>query len=116
MFIRVLSSIQEVLGLIIPLIREILVLIMLAACVQLISVFVESSWVGPIWMDPAKPPVKLPKLLGDVLGVFGRNRVGSSSPNTPAVDAMAHITIRVEDVIWQPHILKTVSVSLIHFS
>ena len=37
----------------------------------------------------------------------------SAFTNIPAEDTATHVTIRVKDVIWEPHRLKTTS--LIHF-
>ena len=63
-------------------------------------------------MDPAATPVKFHQLNGAVLGAVGREGVGASLL-IPAVDTVTHVTIRVEDLIWEAHLLTTRS--LIHF-
>ena len=55
--ILILSSHVEVLELITPIVREIVVLCMVSACVLPLPTCVENRWVGPVWVYPAKLPV-----------------------------------------------------------
>ena len=111
--ILVLSSLVEVLELITPAVREVLVLFMVSACMLPLPTFVENSRVGPAWVYPSALPVQDKNLECDVLRAVGRKGIGASIPDFPAVDTMTHVTIRVEDLFWGAHLLKTTS--LIHF-
>ena len=111
--ILILSSLVEVLELITPAVREIVVLFMVSACVLPLAAFVENRRVGPVWVYPANSPVYDKDLQCNVLWAVRSNGVSASISNSPAVDTLTHVTIRVEDLIWEAHLLTTRS--LIHF-
>ena len=64
---------------------------------------------------PAAFPVQDKNLECNVLRAVERNGVAASipAPDSPAEDTVTHVTIRVEDLFWGGHLLKTTS--LIHF-
>ena len=121
MLILVLSSLMEVLGhiLVLSSLVEVLelftpvVLCMVSACVLPVPTFVENSRGWPVWMYPAELPVDGKYLHCNVLRAVRWNGVSASLSDSPAVDTVTHVTIRVEDLIWEAHLLTTRS--LIHF-